>query len=182
MSAHVTSLSAKSWSIELNFSMCLRTIFFSMLREANFWSTEIVNLSRNASSMIDAAVNLPSSEPLPLVLAVAITLNPGAGDTISPVFLTKTGFPSNMPCKHMILFVALSISSSNNIAPFSIAFKTGPFEKTVSPLINLNPPIKSSSSVSGLICTLINSVLSLAHACSTIKVLPFPERPEMYVG
>ena len=132
--------------------------------------------------MIDAAVNLPSSEPLPSVLAVAITLNPGAGLTTSPVFLTRTGLPSKIPCKHMILLVALSISSRRSIAPFSIALRTGPLANTVSPSISLNPPIKSSSSVSGLICTLINSFLSLAHACSTINVLPLPDRPDMYVG
>ena len=101
--------------------------------------------------MIEAAVNLPSSEPLPLVLAVAITLKPSAGGTTSPVFLTKTGLPSRIPCKHIILFVALSISSRSKIAPFSIALRTGPLEKTVSPLISLKPPSKSSSSVSGLI-------------------------------
>ena len=131
--------------------MCLSTIFFSIATLGNFWFTVTVNLSRKASSIIDAAVNLPSSEPLPSVLAVAITLNPGAGLTTSPVFLTRTGLPSKIPCKHIILLVALSISSRSNIAPFSIALRTGPLEKTVSPLINLNPPIKSSSSVSGLI-------------------------------
>ena len=110
-----------------------------------------VNLSKKASSIIEAAVNLPSSEPLPSVLAVAITLKPGDGSTTSPVFFTRTGLPSKIPCKHMILLVALSISSSNRIAPFSIALRTGPLAKTVSPLINLNPPIKSSSSVSGFI-------------------------------
>ena len=47
--------------------------------------------------MIDAAVNRPSSEPLPLVLAVAITVKPGAGEIVSPVFLTRTGLPSSMP-------------------------------------------------------------------------------------
>ena len=101
--------------------------------------------------MIEAAVNLPSSEPLPFVLAVAITLKPSEGDIVSPVFLTSTGLPSRIPCKHMILFVALSISSKRRIAPFSIALRTGPLEKTVSPFISLNPPSKSSSSVSGLI-------------------------------
>ena len=101
--------------------------------------------------MIEAAVNLPSSEPLPLVLAVAITLNPGLGSTTSPVFLTSTGFPSRIPCKHIILLVALSTSSSRRTAPLSMALRTGPLENTVSPLISLNPPSRSSSSVSGLI-------------------------------
>ena len=35
-------------------------------------------------------INLPSSEPCPLVLAVAITLNPGAGLTNLFIFLIKT--------------------------------------------------------------------------------------------
>ena len=111
----------------------------------------MVNLSKKASSIIEAAVYRPSSEPLPLVLAVAKTLKPGAGDITSPVFLTSTGLPSRIPCKHIILFVALSISSRRRIAPFSIAFSTGPLANTVSPLISLNPPRRSSSSVSGLI-------------------------------
>ena len=182
MSAQVTSLSANSSSVLPNLSICFPTIFFSIETDGNFWSIATVNLSRKASSMIVAAVNLPSSEPLPLVLAVAITLKPVAGEIVSPVFLTTTGLPSSIPCRHIILFVALSISSSSRIAPFSIALSTGPLENTVSPLISLNPPSKSSSSVSGLICTLINSLLSLAAACSTMKVLPFPDNPEIYVG
>ena len=159
--------------------MCFLRIFFSIVADGNFWSTEIVNLSKKASSIIEAAVNLPSSEPLPFVLAVAITLKPFAGSIVSPVFLTRTGLPSSTPCKHIILFVALSISSSRSTAPFSIAFSTGPLQKTVSPLISLNPPSKSSSSVSGLIWTLINSLPAFAQACSTINVLPFPDSPEM---
>ena len=77
--------------------MCLLTIFFSIDKEGNCWSIEIVNLSKKASSIIEAAVNLPSSEPLPFVLAVAIILKPFAGSIVSPVFLTRTGLPSSTP-------------------------------------------------------------------------------------
>ena len=186
ISAQLTKLSVKSSMSSListpNLSKCFSTIFFSIATEGNCWSTDIVNLSKKASSMIVAAVNLPSSEPLPFVFAVAITLKPFLGVTTSPVFLTRTGFPSRIPWRHMILLVALSISSRSKIAPFSIALSTGPFAKTVSPSINLNPPIKSSSSVSGLIWTLMNSLLSLAQACSIKNVLPLPDSPLMYVG
>ena len=57
----------------------------------------MVNLSRKASSMIEAAMNRPSSDPLPFVFAVAITLKPGAGETTSPVFLIRIGLPSSTP-------------------------------------------------------------------------------------
>ena len=132
--------------------------------------------------MIEAAVNRPSSEPRPLVFAVAITLKPSAGVTTCPVFLSKTGLPSRTPCRHMILFVARSISSMSNKQPRSIALMIGPFWKTVSPLMRRKPPIKSSSSVSGEICTRTYSRFALAHACSIIMVLPFPESPETYTG
>ena len=52
------------------------------------------NLSRNASLRILVPTKRPSSLPLPLVLAVAIILNPALGVTYLPVFLRKTPLPS----------------------------------------------------------------------------------------
>ena len=47
------------------------------------------NLSRNASLRTFVPINLPSSEPLPFVLAVATTLNPAAGFTVVATANTK---------------------------------------------------------------------------------------------
>ena len=48
------------------------------------------NRSRKASLSTLVPMNRPSSLPLPLVFAVAMTLNPLAGSTHRPIFLRKT--------------------------------------------------------------------------------------------
>ena len=77
--------------------------------------------SRNASLSTLVPMNRPSSEPLPLVLAVAITLNPAAGLTQRPIFFKNTPLPSRIDCRHRILLLARSISSRSRIAPRSSA-------------------------------------------------------------
>ena len=67
----------------------------------------------------------PSSEPLPLVLAVAKIWNPLAGTTNLPIFFRKTPLPSRMDCRHRILLDARSISSSSSTAPRWSASTTG---------------------------------------------------------
>ena len=118
------------------------------------------NLSRNASFNTLVPINLPSSDPLPFVLAVATTLNPGAGCTTLPTFFKNTPLPSKMDCKQSILLDARSTSSKSKTAPLSSASMTGPLCHTVSPLTRRNPPIRSSSSVSIVMFTRTNSLLS----------------------
>ena len=109
-------------------------------------------------------------------------VKPAAGFTHLPIFFRNTPFPSSMDWRQRILLEAKSISSSNKIAPRSSASMTGPLCKTVAPSTRRNPPIRSSSSVSIVMFTRISSLLREAHACSTPKVLPFPERPVIKVG
>ena len=85
-------------------------------------------------------------------------VSPAAGSTYFPIFLRKTPFPSRMDCKQSILLDARSTSSKSRIAPRSNASMTGPLCHTVSPLTRRNPPIRSSSSVSIVMLTLINSL------------------------
>ena len=158
------------------------SILISVLTLGYSCSNVIGNLSRNASLSTLVPMNLPSSEPLPLVFAVAITLNPALGLTYSPIFFKNTPLPSSMDCKHMILLDARSISSSSKIAPLSSASMTAPLCHTVCPLTSLNPPIRSSSSVSTVMLTLISSLPVSAHACSTPNVLPLPDIPVMNTG
>ena len=82
-------------------------------------------------------INLPSSEPLPLVLAVAMILKPGAGLTNLLIFFKKIDPPSSIGCKHIILLDAKSTSSRRRIAPLSIAITTGPSSHTVSPFFKV---------------------------------------------
>ena len=138
--------------------------------------------SRNASLSTLVPMKRPSSEPLPLVLAVAMTLKPIAGLTYRPVFFKKTPLPSRTDCRQRILLEARSTSSRRSTAPRSRASMTGPLCQTVSPLTKRKPPIRSSSSVSMVMFTRISSLFREAHACSTEKVLPFPERPVIKVG
>ena len=140
------------------------------------------NLSRNASFNTLVPMNLPSSLPLPLVFAVAMILNPDFGFTNLPTFLRNTPLPSSMDWRHRTLLLAKSTSSSSKIAPLSSASTTGPLCQTVAPSTRRKPPIRSSSSVSMVMLTLINSLPRAAHACSTLKVLPLPDRPVMNVG
>ena len=109
-------------------------------------------------------------------------IKPAAGFTYLPIFLRKTPLPSRIDCKHKILLDARSISSRSRTAPLSSASTTGPLCHTVLPSTSLNPPIRSSSSVSIEMLTLINSLFALAHACSTENVLPLPDRPVMNAG
>ena len=48
-------------------------------------------------------MNRPSSEPLPLVFAVAMTLKPAVGWTNFPIFLRKTPFPSGYSRQRILL-------------------------------------------------------------------------------
>ena len=111
------------------------------------------NLSRNASLRTLVPMARPSSDPLPLVLAVAITLKPLLGLTYLPIFFRNTPLPSRMDWKQRILFEARSISSSSRIAPLSSASMTGPLCQTVAPSTRRKPPIRSSSSVSMVMFT-----------------------------
>ena len=124
----------------------------------------------------------PSSLPLPLVLAVAITLKPAAGWIYLPIFFRKIPLPSRIDWRHRILLDARSTSSRSNTAPRSKASMTGPLCQTVSPLTRRKPPIRSSSSVSMVILTRMSSLFRAAHACSTEKVLPLPDIPVMNTG
>ena len=127
-------------------------------------------------------MKLPVSSPLPFVLAVAITLKPSTGFTHSLIFLRKIPLPSKTGCKHIILVEAKSTSSNRRTPPDFMASTTGPSNHTVSPFTRRKPPSKSSSSVSIVMFTRYISLLSLAQACSTINVLPLPERPVTKTG
>ena len=59
-------------------------------------SNVIGKRSRKASLRMLVPINLPSSEPLPLVLAVAIILKPGAGLTNLLIFFKKIDPPSSI--------------------------------------------------------------------------------------
>ena len=70
---------------------------------------------------------LSSDAEFALVLAVAITLKPGAGLTNLLIFLRKTLLFSKIGCKHIILLDARSISSRRRIAISSLTSITGLF-------------------------------------------------------
>ena len=109
-------------------------------------------------------------------------VTPKAGFTYLPIFLRKTPLPSRTDCRHRILLDARSTSSRSSTAPLSKASTTGPLCQTVLPLTRRNPPIRSSSSVSIVMFTRINSLFRVAHACSTENVLPLPDIPVMKTG
>ena len=113
MSAQSTSLLLNSVSAVFN----ALSILISLAGVGYACSKVTGNLSRNASLSTLVPTNLPSSEPLPLVLAVATTVKPAVGLTYLPIFLRKTPLPSSIDCKHRILLDARSISSSNRTAP-----------------------------------------------------------------
>ena len=142
----------------------------------------MANRSRNASLRMLVPMNRPSSEPLPLVLAVAITLNPSLGVTHLLTFLRNTPLPSRTGWSAINLLEPKSHSSSNSVQPRSIASITGPGTNLVSPFTKRNPPSKSSSSVSIVMLSRINSLPSSACSCSTIRVLPLPDKPVMKTG
>ena len=158
MSAQSTNfLTNSSSSIPIVFA-CNPKSLISLFTLGYACSNVTGNLSRNASFNTLVPMNLPSSEPLPFVFAVAITLNPFFGSTNLPIFLRNNPLPSRTGCKQRILFDAKSISSSNNTAPLSSASITGPLCHTVLPSTSLNPPIRSSSSVSIVMLTLMSSL------------------------
>ena len=137
MSAQVTNFSAKSpYSVISRLAKTLSRIFLSTAIEGYSCSTVIGNLSRKASFKMLVPIKRPSSEPLPLVLAVAKTLKPTEGETNLFTFLRNTPLPSSTGCKHIILEDAKSISSRRSIAPRSMALTTGPSCQTVLPSIN----------------------------------------------
>ena len=182
MSAQLARFSQNSLSFLPRVAATFSRIFISVLGLGYSCSNVKANLSRNASFNTLVPMNLPSSEPLPFVLAVAMMLKPGAGCTYLPIFLRKIPLPSRIDCKQRILLDARSTSSRRRTAPLSKASTTGPLCQTVSPLTRRNPPIRSSSSVSIVMFTLISSLFRVAHACSTENVLPFPDKPVMNVG
>ena len=150
-------------SSEFSRPMDLETFFrilFSTEVEGYSCSRVIAKRSRNAELRTLVPIKRPSSDPLPLVFAVAITLNPEDEITFLLIFFRNTPFPSRIDCRHMILLDARSISSRRRIAPFSIASTTGPLCQTVSPSRRRNPPSKSSVSVSAVIFTRISSRFS----------------------
>ena len=76
-----------------------------------YWKT-----LQEASLSTLVPMNRPSSEPLPLVFAVAMTLKPAVGWTNLPIFLRKTPFPSRILWRQRILLEARSISSRSRMA------------------------------------------------------------------
>ena len=135
MSAQVTNLSEKSPASTSRLANTLSRIFLSTDIEGYSCSTVIGNLSRKASLRMLVPINRPSSEPLPLVLAVAKTVKPLDGATNRFTFLRNTPLPSSTGWRHMILEDAKSISSRRRTAPRSMAFTTGPSCQTVLPSI-----------------------------------------------
>ena len=158
------------------------TIFFSVEAAGYGCSIVIANLSRNASFRMLVPIKRPSSEPLPLVLAVAITLNPSLGVIHLLIFFKNTPLPSRTGCNASNLLEPRSHSSSNKVHPRSIASITGPGTNLVSPATKRKPPSKSSSSVSIVILIRINSFFNSACNCSIIRVLPLPDKPVTNTG
>ena len=171
VSAHRASVSknitASGVAVAPNCSYERRRIFFSTLMDGYACSTVIGNRSRNASFNRFVPTKRPSSEPRPLVFAVANTVNPGFGAIVMPSFLMVNARPSSTGWRHMTLGDAKSISSMVIGQPRSIATGIGPSSKTVSPFFKRNPPMRSSSSVSSVMLMRICSTFSSAHACST---------------
>ena len=80
-------------------SASLQSLFkiFSSIFGVGYSCSKVTgNRSRNASLSTLVPTNRPSSEPLPLVFAVAMTLKPAVGRTNLPIFLRKTPFPSRI--------------------------------------------------------------------------------------
>ena len=96
MSPQSTSLLQKSASSTPRFLATAVNILFSTAGAGYSCSKVTGNLSRNASLRTLVPMNLPSSEPLPLVFAVAMMLNPFAGLINLPIFLRKTPLPSSI--------------------------------------------------------------------------------------
>ena len=161
------NVTAAGVAVAPNCSNERRRIFFSTLMDGYACSTVIGNRSRNASFNRFVPTNRPSSEPRPLVFAVAKTVNPGLGAIVMPSFLMVSERPSSTGWRHITLGDAKSISSMVMGHPRSIATGIGPSSKTVSPFFRRNPPMRSSSSVSRVMLIRICSTFSSAHACST---------------
>ena len=79
MSPQSTRRLTKSLSLTFRLAATPVRIFFSTEGDGYSCSKVTGNLSRNASLSTLVPINLPSSEPLPLVFAVAIILNPCFG-------------------------------------------------------------------------------------------------------
>ena len=160
MSAQSTRRLQKSGATTLSSRATPSKIFNSVAGVGYSCSKVTGNRSRKASLSTLVPMNRPSSLPLPLVFAVAMTLNPLAGSTRRPIFLRNTPFPSRIDWRQRILLLARSISSRSRIAPRWRASMTGPLCQTVSPLTRRKPPIRSSSSVSIVMFTRISSLPS----------------------
>ena len=122
----------------------------------------------------------PSSEPLPLVFAVAITLKPVLGLTKRLIFFDINTFTLKNGCKHMILFDARS-TSSKKIAPSILCLNDRTILNPYSPIhyyqyvvtekiifISLNSDVDTEQFTFGF-CT---------SSSSTRKVL-LPDKPVM---
>ena len=133
MSPPSTRRLQKSGATTLRSRATFSRIFCSVFTEGYSCSKVTGNRSRKSSLSTLVPMNRPSSEPLPLVFAVAMTLNPAEGRTNRPIFLRKTPFPSRMLWRQRILLEARSISSRSRIAPRSSASMTGPLCQTVAP-------------------------------------------------
>ena len=79
MSPQSTSLEIKSVSVMPRLAAIPPKILFSTEGDGYSCSKVTGNLSRNASFNTLVPINLPSSDPFPLVLAVAIILNQFVG-------------------------------------------------------------------------------------------------------
>ena len=108
--AHLIRLSVNSWS-----PPWLRRILVSIEALGYSCSKVTGNRSRNASLRTLVPIKRPSSLPLPLVFAVATTLNPSFGSIYLPIFFRKTPLPSSTDCRHRILLEARSISSREEL-------------------------------------------------------------------
>ena len=152
-------------------------ILVSIAAEGYSCSKVTGNRSRKASLSTLVPMNRPSSLPLPLVFAVAMTLKPALGRTNLPIFLRKTPFPSRILWRQRILLEARSTSSRSRTAPRSSASMTGPLCQTVAPSTRRKPPIRSSSSVSIVMFTRISSRPSWAQLAQQKTFYRCPRDP-----
>ena len=102
MSAQSTSLLIKSESFTPTLCPWSVSNFSSIFIEGYACSKVTGNLSKNASLRTLVPMKRPSSEPLPFVFAVAITLKPALGETYWPIFLRNKPLPSRTGCRQSI--------------------------------------------------------------------------------
>ena len=119
-------------------------------------------------------INRPSSEPLPLGRS---------GNDVEPVFgVTHCDLRGKHPQEHSNRATCSNpITLIKQSATTFLASITGPGLNLFHRSPNGNHRA-SSSSVSMVMLTRMSSLLSLAQTCSTIKVLPLPDRPVMNMG